>query len=359
MMVYKNYLFESNNIYKKSIHLEYATDLEKKDKIHLNAYSRYALSSLNPLLIFFFCLIALVTFSYSQYFVEATSSIDNINQSALNSVNKSKIGNIPASCNCVIFRMDDIQDYWLNSVQNKVMDVFLNHNQTLSLGLIMHMVGNDSKIVEKVKEGLHKGLFELDIHGWNHVDYTKLSEREQKDSLSKANEKMQKVFGRNSSIFITPLSVFNNKTLNAMADLKINILSSDIPTETKFDQNKSIFIAQDKSHDKLSNRLQIINNTKIYHIPATVFFKDFQKGQWVKTPIDEILKDITKNIAKYGYAVIVLHPQDFALFTGKSGASVVTYINSIDRNEILDLSKILDYLLSNNIKIKGFGDIIK
>jgi hypothetical protein len=327
--------------------------------MHLNDCSRYALFSLNPLLIMFFCLIALLTFSNSKYFAEAISSINNINQSAVKSVNKDNIGNIHDSCNCVIFRMDDIQDYWLNSVQNKVMDVFLNHNQTLSLGLIMHMVGNDSKIVEKVKKGLHKGIFELDLHGWDHVDYTKLSEKEQKDSLSKANEKMQKVFGRNSSIFITPLSVFNKNTLNAMADLRINILSSDIPTETKFDQNKSIFIAQDNSHDKLSNELQIINNTKIYHIPATVFFKDFQKGQWVKTPIDEILKDITKNIAKYGYAVIVLHPQDFALFTGKSGSSEVSYINSIDRNEIFDLSKILDNLFSNNISIKGFGDVIK
>jgi hypothetical protein len=327
--------------------------------MHLNDCSRYALFSLNPLLIMFFCLIALLTFSNSKYFAEAISSINNINQSAVKSVNKDNIGNIHDNCNCVIFRMDDIQDYWLNSVQNKVMDVFLNHNQTLSLGLIMHMVGNDSKIVEKVKKGLHKGIFELDLHGWDHVDYTKLSEKEQKDSLSKANEKMQKVFGRNSSIFITPLSVFNKNTLNAMAGLRMNILSSDIPTETKFDQNKSIFIAQDNSHDKLSNGLQIINNTKIYHIPATVFFKDFQKGQWVKTPIDEILKDITKNIAKYGYAVIVLHPQDFALFTGKSGSSEVSYINSIDRNEIFDLSKILDNLFSNNISIKGFGDVIK
>jgi hypothetical protein len=327
--------------------------------MHLNDCSRYALFSLNPLLIMFFCLIALLIFSNSKYFAEAISSINNINQSAVKSVNKDNIGNIHDNCNCVIFRMDDIQDYWLNSVQNKVMDVFLNHNQTLSLGLIMHMVGNDSKIVEKVKKGLHKGIFELDLHGWDHVDYTKLSEKEQKDSLSKANEKMQKVFGRNSSIFITPLSVFNKNTLNAMAGLRINILSSDIPTETKFDQNKSIFIAQDNSYDKLSNGLQIINNTRIYHIPATVFFKDFQKGQWVKTPIDEILKDTTKNIAKYGYAVIVLHPQDFALFTGKSGASEVSYINSIDRNEIFDLSKILDNLFSNNISIKGFGDVIK
>ena len=37
----------------------------------------------------------------------------------------------------------------------------------------MNYVGNDSKIINKVREGDKKGLFELALHGWNHVDYTK------------------------------------------------------------------------------------------------------------------------------------------------------------------------------------------
>ena len=223
----------------------------------------------------------------------------------------------------------------------------------------MNMVGNDTKVVQKVKEGINKGLFELDLHGWNHVDYATLSEKEQLGSLSKANEKMQKLFGKNSSIFIAPLSVFNNDTLNAMKGLKLNILSSDIPTETKYDQNKSIFVAQNNSIDELSNDSTIKNNTKIYHIPATVFFKDFENGQWVKTPTDEIINNVAKNIAKYGYAVIVLHPQDFASITGKNNTLEVISINSVDRKEISDLLKILDNLSSNNIRIKWFGDIIE
>jgi hypothetical protein len=55
-----------------------------------------------------------------------------------------------SKCNCVVFRMDDIQDYWLNSVQSAVMDLFLSKGQNLSLGLITHAVGNDSKIVDNL-----------------------------------------------------------------------------------------------------------------------------------------------------------------------------------------------------------------
>ena len=79
--------------------------------------------------------------------------------------------------------MDDIQDDWLNSAQVAVMNLFLSKNQSLSLGSIMHIVGNDFKIVDKVKEGFHKGLFELDLHGWDYVNYTKLNENQQREIL--------------------------------------------------------------------------------------------------------------------------------------------------------------------------------
>src|SRR5690349_13140078 len=56
-------------------------------------------------------------------------------------------------CNCVVFRMDDIQDKWIEQGQLVPMDLFISKNQSLSLGLIMHVVGNDSKIINKVREG--------------------------------------------------------------------------------------------------------------------------------------------------------------------------------------------------------------
>ena len=195
------------------------------------------------------------------------------------SINKNNITESYASCNCVVFRMDDIQDYWLNSAQTAVMDLFLIKNQTLSLGLIMNSVGNDTKIIDKIKEGVSKGLFEPGIHGWDHIDYTNLTEKEQKESLLKSNKKMQQIFGEKSLIFIPPLSVFNNQTLNSMMELGINVISSDIPEENKFTEGKSIFLQnryQDIKNDKMLKQKDV--DQKIYHLPATVFFKDYEKG---------------------------------------------------------------------------------
>lgn len=114
----------------------------------------------------------------------------------------------------------------------------------LSAGLIMHDVGNDSKILQKIKEGLNKGLIELDVHGWDHIDYTTLGEREQLASLSRVIEKMQELFGKNSSIFIPPLSVFNSNTLKALSTLKLNILSSDYQPKQNLTKIKAFLLVR-------------------------------------------------------------------------------------------------------------------
>ena len=264
-----------------------------------------------------------------------------------------------ASCKCIVFRMDDVQDYWLNSVQVAVMNLFLSKNQSLSLGSIMHVIGNDSKTVGKVKEGFHKGLFELDLHGWDHINYTKLNEQQQKDSLSKANTKMERLFGTKSIVSIPPYDVFNNDTIKAMGQLGIKIISSGPSEENKFDQNRSVFVANGSrattiTHD--NNKGKINESTTIYHLPATILFKSFDRidNKWVNTPLKDIIGNATRNIGVYGYAVIVLHPQDFA-----KSVNATTFSNSIDQKEISDLSKLIDFFLSNNTRIMTFDKITK
>jgi peptidoglycan/xylan/chitin deacetylase (PgdA/CDA1 family) len=277
-----------------------------------------------------------------------------------------------ASCNCIVFRLDDVQDYWLNSVQAAVMNLFMSKNQSLSVGLITHEVGNDSKIVDKVKEGLHKGLFEIDLHGWDHVNYTELTEKQQKDSLSKANANVERLFGTKSIVFIPPYDVFNNDTIKAIRDLGIRIISSEPRAENSFDQNRSIFVAKVNStttatttpHEKSSHYAARTNEssppssspTTVYHLPATIFFKDFNyvQDKWIKIPLKDIIGNVTRNIAIYGYAVIGLHPQDFA----KSIDGKENFTNSIVQKEILDLSKIVDYFKVNNTRIITFDKVI-
>src|SRR5918912_3257540 len=136
-------------------------------------------------------------------------------------------GTAHSLCNCVVFRMGDVQDYWIKSGQLTPMDLFLSGNHSLTLGIIMGAIGNDSDIVNKVRDGSQRGLFELAIHGWNHTDYTKLSEEKQRSSLYDANRKMVELFGKASQIFIPPYDQFNSDTLTAMSQVDLNLITGN------------------------------------------------------------------------------------------------------------------------------------
>lgn len=240
--------------------------------------------------------------------------------------------------------MDDIQDYWIQEGQITPTDIFISKNQSLSLGLIMNSLGNDSKIINTIREGIHVDLFELAIHGWNHTDYTDLSEEEQKNSLYQANKKMETLFGNTSDIFIPPEYLFNNATLNSMNQLGFRILSSALDIEHDFDQKRSIFVADGKTHNE--------SDQKVFHLPATVSFNDYIGNNRIENSIENILSNITRNIETNGYAVIVLHPQDFMKLDVNG-----SLIDTLDENKIKDLSHLVDSILSKNIDITSFSKV--
>ena len=281
----------------------------------------------------------IITFSVSLYLFSLIPSSQGI--PLLNATEK--------PCNCVVFRMDDLQDYWLNKAQVSVMDLFLSKNHSLSLGLIMNGIGNDSVVINKIDEGFGTGLFELGIHGWNHTDYTQLTEKEQRESLDKANEKMNSLFDIKSDIFITPEGVFNNETLKAMKELDIKVISNAIWSENEFDGGKSIF---NDTNNITTNLLSgTSNQPQLYHIPETISFTNYQNGSWTSNTIKNLISNVTTNIDRYGYAVIVLHPQEFVKTMNG------TLVDVVDENKTKLLSILINTLLSNKTNLSTFSNI--
>jgi len=244
--------------------------------------------------------------------------------------------------------MDDVRDNWIRSAQLDLMNVFLSKKLDLTLGLIMNDIGNDSYIVDKVNEGRHKGLFKLAVHGWNHIDYSRLSGQDQKNTILKALEKMNGLFGVRSNIFIPPYDLFNRSTIKAMNGTNIRILSSALWEENDFDSVKDVFAAG----------MKIQNNTAkaIYHLPETISFDDYtgNDDEHTENSNQDILGNVTNNILTNGYAVIVIHPQDFVKIDQRGEVT-----NVADENRKKDLLNLIDLLLSNNIHITSFDNVIK
>src|SRR5581483_9095886 len=244
-------------------------------------------------------------------------------------------------CNCVIFRIDDIQDYFDDHAQVAVLDLFLKQNKSLSTGIIMNAIGADQTIMDKVIEGRDKGLFELSIHGWDHVDYSKLTEKEQENTMVMANNKMHKLFNTNASMFIPPYNTFNNDTLKAMTQTKLRILSSS----TTEDKNVSgYFVANGQG--------RLDDGRTIYHMPEIVTFSVVQDGQWIRIPNEEIIKAIDNSVTKYGYGVVLLHPQNFV--TVQNGKST----QEVDYNAIDDLERLVK-IFAANYEISTFEKVVK
>ena len=250
-------------------------------------------------------------------------------------------------CQCVVFRIDDIQDYWIDQAQIAAMDLFISKNLTLSVGLIMDDIGNDTILTEKVEEGLDRNLFELALHGWDHEDFTTFDLQQQKDLIKKANEKTQILFGNKSQVFTPPYDQFNHNTLKALNDLNIKILSSSLQAENDLNEGKDIF----------NLKVKMINSGSvgdgIYHLPSTVSFYDYEDENRTKESLQDILNKVDDSISKYGYSVITIHPQDFAKLDEQG-----EFIDIVDREQVEDLSLLIDTLKSKNISASSFSAIV-
>lgn len=244
---------------------------------------------------------------------------------------------ISGACNCVIFRLDDLQDEFVGPEQVAVMQKFIDKNEKLSLGIIMNDIGTDQTVINKVQEGHQSGLFELTLHGWMHVDYKTLTLANQKSTLQLASAKMITLWGRNSTIFILPYNSYNTNTLQAMQDIGLKIISSEFDQELN---PSDVYHAVPGSDIKDSNG--------IYHLPQVVEFYRQDVDPPVKNSLPTIMTKVTDTINQYGYAIVTLHPQDF----GDTNSPYTIRIL-----DIADLDTLISTIKSTGYSIKSFSDV--
>lgn len=68
-----------------------------------------------------------------------------------------------------------------------------------------------------------------------------------------------------------------------------------------------------------------------------------------------IIDSVEENVEKYGYSVIVFHPQDFA-YTDANGA--IADKDSLNATEINEFSQLIDTVLSKNMSITTLSEIV-
>src|ERR1044071_3645392 len=121
---------------------------------------------------------------------------------------------IPGLCKCVAFRLDDVQDYYLDNVNKQIIKTFQEKNASLTVGIVGNLFGHDQSLISFIRNRLNNDSPELAIanHGWNHEDFRRFSKDNQSLLITRTNEKLNQSLGVSPTVFIAPFDVFNNGT---------------------------------------------------------------------------------------------------------------------------------------------------
>jgi peptidoglycan/xylan/chitin deacetylase (PgdA/CDA1 family) len=265
------------------------------------------------------------------------------------------------TCNCVVWRLDDIQDNFVDSAQVGLIDHFITNHQKLSAVAIMNAVGNDTTIVNEVKKGLSSGILEIGSHAWNHVDYAQLDATTQQTTLQQSKQKITQLWGVTPSTFVPPFNSYNDNTLAALQSLGFKVISSEFDLELASVYDPSNPNASTNQVYRAIPNSTITDSHGLYHLPQGIGFYTYGNsdaaigatGSTVKTPVANIESAIDSNIANYGYAVVTLHPDEFAV-NFENGAPQ----DQVSASAMSDLDTLFAYVNSKGYTSKTFSEVV-
>ena len=238
-------------------------------------------------------------------------------------------------CNCVAFRFDDVQNFWLNDVQIQILDTFHEKNAPVTVGIIGNHFGNDEKLTNSLTR-LIQDEFDIEIanHGWQHENFADYSKKEQSELLKKSNQALLDTLGISPIVFIPPLNSFNEDTLLAMSENGIKYFS------TELDESDAVYQ---------------MSGFPIHHFPEGATTGELNKeiSLFEGLPHEQTYSDIETSINNYGFAVVTLHPQEFAVVENGS------YSNKINQLQIEELKLLIDTVVENKFDIVLISDIDK
>jgi len=220
------------------------------------------------------------------------------------------------TCNCVAFRLDDVRDSFLNNAQIQIMKTFEKNNASLTIGIVGGQFGNDTKLINYIKENTNtdKSFLEIANHGWMHENFRNLEKEHQSLLMKKTNEKIYEILKTKTLTFIPPFNQFNEETIQAAKENGIMYLSAgkmDLPPFP-------------------------LKNSTFYRFPQGAATGDTDK----KTKLfyglshERIYLDIRKVLANSGFAVVTIHPYEFSVIKGDRHVNEVN-LEMISQLELL------------------------
>jgi len=114
-----------------------------------------------------------------------------------------------------------------------------------------------------------------------------LPSENQTELLLKSKNRIKEILGIDSNIFIPPMYHFNEGTLASMNTTGLEIIST------------------------FTDNLEPYRGPGIMSLPGTIQFSNYEEKTWKIKSIELLKEEISESVNKYGFAIIVTHPQEF------------------------------------------------
>lgn len=243
-----------------------------------------------------------------------------------------------ASCHCVAFRLDDIQDYFLNKVQMEIISTFEEKNASLTIGIIGNYIGDDALLQAFLKEKIANSSITIEVanHGWNHEDFTLFDGRQQKLLMQNASEAIAEKIGAEPTVFIPPYNRLNNDTVAATLANDIHYISGNAtfyPPSLYYENSAA--------------------PSRIHHFPTNASTGDLNDDdtEWYGSTHQDTFRAVENDLGKFGYAVVMMHPMEFSVRSG------MDFDNKVDVKQIQELELLIDEVKAAGFKIVTISQI--
>jgi hypothetical protein len=150
--------------------------------------------------------------------------------------------------------------------------------------------------------------------------------------MKNTNDKILSLFGIVPTVFIPPFNAINNDTIIA------------------FHENNFQYVSANVTEDPPP---YIIKNDPVHHLPGTAKTGNLNFTYWYSENHKQTFVEIMSSLQKYGYAVVVMHPQEYSI------RNALNYHNIVDKNQISELGILIDEIRHDGLKILTISDIPK
>lgn len=174
---------------------------------------------------------------------------------------------------------------WGNEYIPPMLEIFKEKNIHITFFVTGRWADRNKDALKQIYDAQH----EVGNHGYNHVDYDKLSYDGNLEEIGKADNAIKNVINKDLKYFAPPSGAYNDNTVKAAKDLGYRLIMWSIDTiDWRQDSTKDIIIKRvtEKVHDSAIVLMHPTEET-VKALPAIIDYM-FEKGYKIGTISDII-----------------------------------------------------------------------